>query len=43
MVERGISDMEDYYLATEVRERLNKGEECVHSSEQIRKDLGMES
>lgn len=33
--------MEDYYLATEVRERVRKGEEDVLSSDQVREELGL--
>lgn len=42
IIEKGIEDMEDYYLATEVLERVRKGQERVHSAEDIRRDLGLE-
>lgn len=42
MIERGIGEMEDYYLAADVLERVRKGQEQVHSSAEIRKDLGLE-
>ena len=42
MIENGMDDLEDYYLAAEVLERVRKGEEKVHSSVEVRKDLGLE-
>ncbi|MEP2827588.1 ribbon-helix-helix protein, CopG family [Parvibaculum sp.] len=41
LVERGIADMEDYYLAAHVLERVRKGEERTHSAAEVRKDLGL--
>jgi len=43
MIENGMDDLEDYYLAAEVLERVRKGEEEVHSSAEVRKDLGLEN
>ncbi len=42
LIEQGIEDLEDYYLATEVLERVRKGQERVYSSEELRKDLGLD-
>jgi RHH-type transcriptional regulator, rel operon repressor / antitoxin RelB len=42
IIERGIEEMEDYYLAAEVLERVRKGEEQVHSAADVRKDLGLD-
>ncbi|MGF1614748.1 MAG: DUF6290 family protein [Gammaproteobacteria bacterium] len=42
LIERGIEDMEDYYLAADVLERVRKGQEQVHSAAEVRKDLGLE-
>lgn len=42
IIERGIEDIEDYYLAADVVERIRKGEEAIHSSSDVRKDLGLE-
>lgn len=42
LIEQGIEDMEDYYLAIEVLERVNKGQESVHSSAGVRKELGLD-
>ena len=35
IIERGIEDMEDYYLGAQVLERIRKGEEKVVSSEEF--------
>lgn len=42
MIENGMDDLEDYYLAAGVLERVRKGDEQVFSSTQVRKDLGLE-
>ncbi len=42
LIERGIEEMEDYYLAADVLERVRKGEEKVYSTQQVRKDLGLD-
>ena len=42
IIENGLDDLEDYYLATEVLERVRKGQEKVHSAAEVRKDLGLE-
>ena len=42
IIEQGIEDMEDYYLAAEVVARVRKGQEPVHSSADVRKDLGLD-
>ena len=42
LVERGLEDLEDYYFASEVLERVRVGEERVYSSEELRKDLGLD-
>jgi RHH-type transcriptional regulator, rel operon repressor / antitoxin RelB len=41
IIESGISDMEDYYLAADTLERVRKGQEKVHSAASVRKDLGL--
>ena len=43
MIERGLEDMEDYYLAADVLERVRKGEEPVYSSEEVRVELGLDN
>lgn len=42
IIEQGIEDMEDYYLAADVLERVRKGQEQVHSAADVRKDLGLD-
>jgi RHH-type transcriptional regulator, rel operon repressor / antitoxin RelB len=41
IIEHGLDDLEDYYLAADVLERVRKGEEKTHSSAQVRRDLGL--
>ena len=41
IIDRGIEDVEDYYLAADVLERIRKGRERVHSAEEVRKELGL--
>ena len=43
LIERGLEDMEDYYLAADVLERVRKGEEPVYSSEEVRTALGLDN
>lgn len=42
IIEQGIEEVEDYYLAVDVLERIRKGQEQVHSAADIRKDLGLD-
>lgn len=42
MIERGIEDMEDYYLAAEIMERVRKGQEQIHAAADVRKELGLD-
>ena len=42
VIERGIEELEDYYFAAHVLERVRKGEEKVYSTAQVRKDLGLD-
>ncbi|QBY46649.1 DUF6290 family protein (plasmid) [Arsenophonus nasoniae] len=37
-----LEDLEDYYLAASVVARVRKGQDTVHSSEDVRKSLGLE-
>lgn len=43
IIERGLDDMEDYYLAAELLENIRKGRESVHSSSDVRKEFGLEN
>ena len=42
IIEQGIEDMEDYYLAAEVLERVRKGREKVYAAADVRRDLGLD-
>ena len=42
LVERGLEDLEDYYLAADVLERLSKGREKTHSAADVRSALGLD-
>jgi RHH-type rel operon transcriptional repressor/antitoxin RelB len=42
MILSHIDEMEDYYLAAEVVERLRKGQERILSAQEVRQDLGLE-
>lgn len=41
IIEKGLDDMEDYYLATDVLERVRKGEERVYSLNEVENALGL--
>ncbi len=42
VIERGLEDMEDYYLAADVLERLRQGTEKVYPSADVRKSLDLD-
>lgn len=42
IIERGLEDIEDYYLAADVLERVRKGQEKTHTASDMRKDLGLD-
>lgn len=42
LIERGLEDLEDYYLGMEVLERLRKGEEHTVSLDEAEKELGLD-
>ncbi len=42
LIERGLEDLEDYYLADAAMERRRKGEERTYSSAEVRKELGLD-
>ena len=42
ILEQGIEEMEDYYLAADALERVRKGKEQVPSSADVRRDLGLD-
>lgn len=42
LIERGLEDIEEYYLAAATLERVRKGEEKTYSAAEARKDLGLD-
>lgn len=42
IIEQGIEEMEDYYLAANVLERVRQNQEQVYSSADVRRDLGLD-
>ena len=43
IIEQGIQEMEDYYLATDVLARVRQGKEQVHSAADVIRDLGLDN
>lgn len=43
IIESGLEEMEDYYLAAEVLERVRSGQEPVFFAAEVRKDLGLDN
>ena len=41
IIEQGIEELEDYYLAAEVPGRIRQGKETTRSLEEIERDLGL--
>lgn len=42
LVEKGLEDLEDFYLAAATMERVRKGEEKVYTSAQVKAGLGLD-
>ena len=42
LVTNGFENVEDYFLAAEVLERIRNGEEAVYSAEDVRRELGLD-
>ncbi|MFY9951114.1 MAG: CopG family transcriptional regulator [Candidatus Sulfotelmatobacter sp.] len=42
MIENGLDDLEDYYLAADVLEKVRRGEERIYSSAEARTELGLD-
>ena len=40
LIEGGLDDLEDFYLADATMERVRKGQEKVFDAQQVRSDLG---
>lgn len=43
IIENGIAEMEDHYLAADVLARVRQGKEQVHSAADVRRDLGLDN
>ena len=42
LIEGGLDDLEDFYLADATMERVRKGTEKVFAAAKVRKDLGLD-
>lgn len=42
LIEDGLEDLEDYYLAADVLERVRKGQEPVYGAAEVRQELGLD-
>ena len=42
LIERGLDDLEDFYLADATMERVRKGQEAVIDSTEVRKSLDLD-
>jgi RHH-type rel operon transcriptional repressor/antitoxin RelB len=42
IIENSLEDLEDSYLATQVLDRVNTGQERVYSARDVRKELGLD-
>ncbi|WP_420612809.1 type II toxin-antitoxin system RelB family antitoxin [Candidatus Spongiisocius sp.] len=42
IIEQGLEDIEDYYLAGDVLERVRKGQEPIHSADEVRNELDLD-
>lgn len=43
IIEHGLEDVKDYYLAADVLDRIRKGHEQLHTADAVRKKLGLEA
>jgi RHH-type rel operon transcriptional repressor/antitoxin RelB len=41
MIQNRISEMEDYYLAADIAERVRKGQERTFTAAEVRENLGL--
>ena len=41
IIEKGLYDLEDYYLASEVLERIRKGEDKIFSIDEVEQSLDL--
>ena len=43
LIEGGLDDLEDFYLADASMERVRKGQDKIVSAKEVRKELGLDS
>ena len=43
LIESGLDDLEDFYLADSAMERVRKGQEVLVDAKQVRKELGLDN
>jgi RHH-type rel operon transcriptional repressor/antitoxin RelB len=41
MIEQGLEDLEDYYLAEQVMRRVRAGKEKIYTLEEVERNLGL--
>ena len=42
IIDCGLEDIEDYYLAADVLERIRKGQERTYGAADVRRELGLD-
>jgi len=42
LIESGLDDLEDFYLAERVMERVRQGKEKLHSLDDVERELGLD-
>ena len=42
IIDRGLDDIEDYYLASDVLERVRGGQEQIYTSAEVRREFGLD-
>jgi RHH-type transcriptional regulator, rel operon repressor / antitoxin RelB len=42
LIQMGLDDLEDSYIADATVERIRKGQEIIHSADEVKKELGLD-
>lgn len=42
LITDNLEDLEDYYTAVEISERIRRGEERTYTAEEVRRELGLD-
>ncbi len=42
LIQMGLEDLEDFYLADATMERIHQGQEVIHSMDDVRKNLRLD-